>query len=75
MPTCEVGNAPVSGISSQKRFQIVMSCLPQGAEVMASFGVNVPPGIAVSKLDEVLPAAKKMADEEGQVSSRSVRWI
>lgn len=34
---------------------------------MSQYGVNVPPGIPVFKLDDVLPAAKKMADEEGQV--------
>ena len=35
---------------------------------MASYGVNVPPGVPVFKLDEVLPAAKKMADDSGQVA-------
>lgn len=34
---------------------------------MSQYGVNVPPGIPVFKLDDVLPAAKKMADDEGQV--------
>ena len=34
---------------------------------MSHYGVNVPPGIPVFKLDDVLPAAKKMADDEGQV--------
>ena len=36
---------------------------------MASYGVNVPPGVPVFKLDDVLPAAKKMADDSGQVCS------
>lgn len=39
----------------------------QGAELMSQYGVNVPPGVPVFKLEEVLPAAKRMADEEGQV--------
>jgi succinyl-CoA synthetase beta subunit len=39
----------------------------QSSEIMASYGVNVPPGVPVFKLDEVLPAAKKMADDSGQV--------
>ncbi|EIE19389.1 succinate-CoA ligase beta chain [Coccomyxa subellipsoidea C-169] len=43
----------------------------QGAELMSQYGVNVPPGIPVFKLDEVLPAAKKMADAEGQVVVKS----
>ncbi|BDA43672.1 Succinate-CoA ligase [ADP-forming] subunit beta, mitochondrial [Coccomyxa sp. Obi] len=43
----------------------------QGAELMSQYGVNVPPGIPVFKLDDVLPAAKKMADEEGQVVVKS----
>jgi hypothetical protein len=34
---------------------------------MSKYGVNVPPGIPVFKVDEVLPAAQKMADDEGQV--------
>ena len=34
---------------------------------MSHYGVNVPPGIPVFKQDEVLPAAQKMADDEGQV--------
>ncbi|CAL5221179.1 g3325 [Coccomyxa viridis] len=38
---------------------------------MASYGVNVPPGVPVFKLDEVLPAAKKMADDGGQVVVKS----
>ncbi len=44
----------------------------QGAELMSSYGVNVPPGIPVFKLDEVLPAAQQMADEEGKVRQRSL---
>ncbi|KAK9915111.1 hypothetical protein WJX75_004823 [Coccomyxa subellipsoidea] len=43
----------------------------QGAELMSHYGVNVPPGIPVFKLDDVLPAAKKMADDEGQVVVKS----
>lgn len=39
----------------------------QSSEIMAKYGVNVPPGIPVFSLDEVLPAAKKMADDSGQV--------
>lgn len=38
---------------------------------MAKYGVNVPPGIPVFSLDEVLPAAKKMADDSGQVVVKS----
>jgi hypothetical protein len=37
---------------------------------MSQYGINVPPGIPVFKLDEVAPAAKKMADKDGQVSGR-----
>lgn len=40
----------------------------QGAELMSQYGINVPPGIAVTKLDEVLPAAKKMANKQNEVS-------
>lgn len=34
---------------------------------MSQYGVNVPPGIPVFKLEEVAPAAKKMADAAGEV--------
>ncbi|CAK0781908.1 hypothetical protein CVIRNUC_005503 [Coccomyxa viridis] len=43
----------------------------QSSEIMAKYGVNVPPGIPVFSLDEVLPAAKKMADDSGQVVVKS----
>ncbi len=46
----------------------ILHCL-QSSEIMASYGVNVPPGVPVFKLDEVLPAAKKMADDGGQACS------
>ena len=36
---------------------------------MSKFGVNVPPGIPVFKVDDVLTAAQKMASEDGEVSS------
>ena len=44
----------------------------QSSEIMAKYGVNVPPGIPVFSLDEVLPAAKKMADDSGQVCIKVV---
>lgn len=34
---------------------------------MASFGVNVPPGVAVHSLDEVKGAAEKMKSPDGEV--------
>ena len=37
---------------------------------MSEYGVNVPPGIPVFKADQVAEAAKKMADEAGEVR----RW-
>ena len=36
---------------------------------MSQYGINVPPGIPVFKVEEVAPAAKKMADAEGQVGA------
>ena len=41
---------------------------------MAQYGVNVPPGIPVFKLDDVLPAAEKMADDSGQVICSSLAF-
>jgi succinyl-CoA synthetase beta subunit len=41
--------------------------LVQGAQIMSQYGINVPPGIPVFKLDELAPAAQKMADEAGEV--------
>lgn len=37
---------------------------------MSEYGVNVPPGIPVFKVDQVAAAAKKMADDAGEVR----RW-
>jgi succinyl-CoA synthetase beta subunit len=34
---------------------------------MSQYGINVPPGIPVFRLDEVEPAAQKMKDAEGLV--------
>jgi len=39
----------------------------QGAQVMSSHGVNVPPGIPAFTLDEVQTAAEQMASADGQV--------
>jgi len=41
---------------------------------MAQYGVNVPPGMPVFKLDDVLPAAEKMADDSGQVICSSLAF-
>lgn len=43
----------------------------QGSQLMSQYGINVPPGIPVFKLEEVGPAAKKMADKDGQVVVKS----
>ena len=34
---------------------------------MGKHGINAPPGIAVKKIEDLMPAAKKMADSEGEV--------
>jgi succinyl-CoA synthetase beta subunit len=36
---------------------------------MSKYGVNVPPGIPVFKVDEVEEAAKNMASPDGEVGS------
>lgn len=41
--------------------------LAQGAQLMSQYGINVPPGMPVDKVEEVGPAARKLADEEGLV--------
>ena len=38
---------------------------------MSQYGINVPPGIPVTSLDQVTPAAKKMADDNGEVVVKS----
>lgn len=45
----------------------LLACL-QGAQIMSQYGINVPPGIPVFKVDEVPAAAEKMKDENGDVS-------
>ena len=42
-------------------------CGSQGAQVMSSHGVNVPPGIPAFTLDEVQKAADQMASADGEV--------
>lgn len=59
----------------QSRRRLTCACAalplaPQGAQIMSEYGVNVPPGIPVFKADQVAGAAKKMADEAGEVR----RW-
>jgi succinyl-CoA synthetase beta subunit len=39
----------------------------QGAQLMAKYGINVPDGVPVFKLDEVHNAATAMADENNEV--------
>jgi len=46
-----------------------MDGLAQGAELMGSYGINVPPGIAIQSLSEMDSAAEKMKDEANEVNS------
>ena len=39
----------------------------QGAELMGKHRINVPPGMAIQKIEDLLPAAKMMADSDGEV--------
>ena len=39
----------------------------QGAQLLAQHAVNVPPGIAVTKVEDVAAAAKEMAGGDGEV--------
>lgn len=41
---------------------------------MGNHGINAPPGIAVSKIEDLLPAAKKMADSDGEVRVHQKAW-
>jgi succinyl-CoA synthetase beta subunit len=43
----------------------------QGAELMAKYGVNVPPGIPIFKVDEAKAAAEKMRSPDDEVCS----WV
>lgn len=47
----------------------------QGAELMSKYGVNVPPGIPVFKLDEVKAAAEEMASPDGEVRGKLLQVI
>lgn len=49
-------------------YQLHVTCMLQGAQLMKKYGINVPDGIAVSSVEEVEKAAKQMADENGEVS-------
>jgi len=43
----------------------------QGAELMAKYGINVPPGVAVRTPAEAVKAAAAMADASGEVVVKS----
>ncbi|KAL0028041.1 hypothetical protein WJX77_002732 [Trebouxia sp. C0004] len=43
----------------------------QGAELMGKHGINAPPGMPIQKIEDLLPAAKKMADSDGEVVLKS----
>ena len=47
----------------------------QGAELMSKYGVNVPPGIPVFKLDEVKAAAEEMASPDGEVRGKLLQFV
>jgi len=47
---------------------------PQGAQLLAKHGVNVPPGIAVTKVEDVAAAAKEMAGDDGEVRMWKWKW-
>lgn len=42
---------------------------------MGKYGINAPPGMAIQKIEDLLPAAKKMADDQGEVGSCSACQI
>ncbi|KAF6261753.1 succinate-CoA ligase beta chain [Scenedesmus sp. NREL 46B-D3] len=53
----------------QQRFSSVHEY--QGAQIMSTFGINVPPGIPVSSLDDVPEAAEAMKDENNEIVLKS----
>jgi hypothetical protein len=46
----------------------------QGAQIMSKFGINVPPGMPVFKLDDVSKAAEAMKDENNEVRNTLLCW-
>ena len=61
--------AAASCVSVWRRFLNVHEY--EGAELMASYGVNVPPGIVAFTVDEAIAAAKKMDEGSGEVVVKS----
>jgi len=39
---------------------------------MGKHGINAPPGMPIKKIEDLLPAAKKMADSDGEVCRTNV---
>ncbi len=64
-----VAGSPREAEQEHKPRLSTLTSMLQGAELMSRYGVNVPPGVPVFKLEEVLPAAQKMADEQNQVGA------
>lgn len=61
----------VMGHTPNPKLKCPQTLCPQGAQLMSQYGITVPPGIPVHKLEEVFPAAEKMADAEGKVSKQA----
>ena len=71
---CSLRNPTVVRISRAMRaFRMLL--VSQGAQVMSSHGVNVPPGIPAFTLDEVQTAADQMASPDGEVRVRIRRSV
>ena len=51
------------------------NCSPQGAQLMSQYGINVPPGIPVFKLDQLDAAVQKMKNDEGLVGRRGLEAL
>lgn len=49
-------------------YPMCMPAVPQGAQLMAKFGINVPEGVPAYSVADVEKAAPLMADENGEVS-------
>ena len=65
---------PLLTPSPSPRLSLFPLSAPQGAQLLAKHGVNVPPGIAVTKVEDVAAAAKEMAGDDGEVRMWKWKW-
>uniref|UniRef100_A0A024FS87 Succinate--CoA ligase [ADP-forming] subunit beta, mitochondrial n=1 Tax=Polytomella sp. Pringsheim 198.80 TaxID=37502 RepID=A0A024FS87_9CHLO len=65
------GLGSLAAVNQAQQYRFLNVHEYQGAQLMAKFGINVPPGIPAKSIEEVEKAVPQMADEKGEVVIKS----